>query len=139
MSSSKLKNPLYCPDCHWTGARSACVDHYTSIHAHNDEVLYYCSLCSFATGSRSSLLNHTVSQNHLRNLSKCDPTLSYMREHPKRHNILLKKFLTREEKAQLPKGEPHLLQVIPSPDKDPDSDGVCMDDVTIIIECAEEA
>ena len=62
-----------------------------------------------------------------------------MREHPKRYNILLKKFLTREEKAQIPKGEPRLLQVIPSPDKDPESDWFCMDNVTIIIECAEEA
>ena len=137
-SSKQIKNPLYCPDCHWTGARSACVDHYTSIHAYKDEVPYYCSLCSFASGSRSTLLNQTVSQNHLRNLSKCDPTLSYMREHPKRYNMLLKKFLTREEKAELPKVEPRLRQVIPSPDKNPESDGFCMDNVTIIIESAED-
>ena len=137
-SAKQIKNLLYCPDCHWTGARSACVDHYASIHAYKDEVPYYCSLCSFASGSRSTLLNHTVSQNHLRNLSKCDPTLSYMREHPKRYNVLLKKFLTREEKAELPKVEPRLLQLIPSPDKDPESEGFSMDNVTIIIESADE-
>ena len=63
-----------------------------------------------------------------------------MREHPKRYNILFKKFLTRDEKAQVPKVEPRLLhQLVPSPDMDLERDGLNMDSVTIIIQSSDEA